>query len=489
MYLLTYVTYRSQNHLPWCHNLDKFRAKKEFNPPAGGNCINTLLGETTVVKAMLVGHGAREHAIAEALVRGGATLRAFMGARNPGITRLCNENIKVGSLDNFEAMAEFAEGIDFAVIGPEGPLVVGVADALQSAGIPCVGPTIQCAQLEGSKIFARNLLGKHHVPGNVEFEAFARYDEGGMRAFMRQLGEENYVVKPEGLTGGKGVKVAGEHLASIDDGLAYAEEVMRTGAGVVIEERVEGEEFTLQTFVDGTRVVGTPLVQDHKRAFDDDQGPNTGGMGSYSMPDGLLPFVTQSEVDKGIDIMTKTIEAVNSETGESYKGFLYGQFMKTAKGIKVIEFNARFGDPEAINVLSIMNSNLVDVCQQIVDGTLGGPLDFHPQATVVKYLVPAGYPTNPTADQPLEIDEECLQKLGAQQYFASVDEKDGVIYTSHSRAIAILGIADSLEDAEQIAEKGTTCVTGDLFHRQDVGTQALLQKRIAHMESLYPYYA
>jgi phosphoribosylamine--glycine ligase len=442
-----------------------------------------------VVKAILIGHGAREHAIAEALVRGGATLRAFMGARNPGITQLCNENVKIGSLDNFEAMAKFAEGCEFAVIGPEGPLVVGVSDALQSAGIPCIGPTIQCAQIEGSKIFTRNLLGKYHIPGNLEFEAFSRYDENGMRAFMRQLGEENYVVKPEGLTGGKGVKVAGEHLESIDDGLAYAEEVMRGGAGIVIEERAQGEEFTIQTFVDGTQVVGTPLVQDHKRAFEDDQGPNTGGMGSYSMPDGLLPFVTRAEVDQALDNITKTIEAIKQETGDLYKGFLYGQFMKTAKGIKIIEYNARFGDPEAINVLSIMNSNLVDVCQQIVDGNLAGPLDFQPQATVVKYLVPAGYPTNPAGDQPVEIDTERLQNLGARHYFASVDEREGTIFTSHSRAIAILGIADTLDEAEQIAEKGTSCVSGDLYHRQDIGTAALLQKRISHMESLYPYYS
>lgn len=439
-----------------------------------------------MTKVLLIGHGAREHAIADALVRGGATLRAFMGARNPGITQLCNGNVKVGPLDNFESMVEFAEGCDFAVVGPEGPLVVGVSDAFQSAGMPCVGPTIQCAQLEGSKIFTRNLLDEYHIAGNLTYQSFTKFDEADVRTFIRQLGEENYVVKPEGLTGGKGVKVAGEHLGSLEEGLAYAQDIMRGGAGMVIEERVDGEEFTLQTFVDGTHVLGTPLVQDHKRAYEDDQGPNTGGMGSYSMSDGLLPFVTQAEVEEAMQIMTQTVDAVNQETGETYKGFLYGQFMKTARGIKVIEFNARFGDPEAINVLAVMNSNFVEVCQQVLDGTLTGPLEFSPDATVVKYLVPAGYPASPVADQPITIDEEGLMSVPARLYFAAVDDREGTIYTSHSRAIAILGVGGTIELAENLAERGTEFVSGALYHRRDVGTPTLLQKRAKHVESLFP---
>ncbi len=437
-----------------------------------------------MVKAILVGNGAREHAIAEALVRGGATLRAFMAARNPGIIKLCNGNVKIGKLDNFEALATFAQDCDFAVVGPEAPLVVGCADALKSAGIPCVGPTIQCAQLEGSKIFTRSLLDKYKVPSNIPHTTFAKYDEAAILASMKKLGATGYVVKPDGLTGGKGVKVAGEHLKSYQDGLKYAKETFSNGGRVVIEERCEGEEFTLQAFVDGTHVVGTPLVQDHKRAFEGDQGPNTGGMGSYSMPDGLMPFVPKADVDQAITVMEKTVQAVKQETTETYKGFLYGQFMKTSKGIRLIEYNVRFGDPEAMNVLPVMESNLVEVCQKILDGTLGGPLKFQKKATVVKYLVPAGYPDKPDADAPVELQDADLRKLGARYYFASVDEREDKIYTSKSRTIGILGVADTLEQAEQVAERGTACVKGNLYHRRDVGTKALLQKRIDHMDRL-----
>ena len=437
-----------------------------------------------MVKVILVGNGAREHALAEALVRGGATLRAFLAARNPGIIKLCNGNVKVGKLDNFEALVAFAEGCDFAVVGPEAPLVVGCADALQSAGIACVGPTIQCAQLEGSKIFTRALLDKYKIPSNVSHTTFAKYDEGAILSFMKKLGETRYVVKPDGLTGGKGVKVAGEHLRNYEEGLKYAKETFNSGGHVIIEERCEGEEFTLQTFVDGIHVVGTPLVQDHKRAFEGDQGPNTGGMGSYSLPDGLMPFVTQADVDQAIKVMEKTVQAVKQETMETYKGFLYGQFMKTPKGIRLIEYNVRFGDPEAINVLPIMESNFVEVCQRILDGTLVGQLKFQKKATVEKYLVPTGYPDKPVANALVEVNEVDLQKVGARYYYASVDEREGNIYTSKSRTIGILGIADTLEQAEQVAEQGTSCVKGSLYHRRDVGTKTLLQKRIDHMNFL-----
>ncbi|OLS14323.1 MAG: phosphoribosylamine--glycine ligase [Promethearchaeota archaeon CR_4] len=439
-----------------------------------------------MVKVILVGNGAREHAIAEALVRGGAILRAFMAARNPGITKLCNNNIKIGKLDNFEALASFAEGCDFAVVGPEAPLVVVCADALQSAGIPCVGPTIQCAQLEGSKDFTRRLLDKYNISSNVPHTKFSKrdYDRNAILSAMETYGAEGYVLKPDGLTGGKGVRIAGEHLKSYLEGLQYATASLDSGDDLVVEERCEGEEFTLQTFVDGTHVVGTPLVQDHKRAFEGDQGPNTGGMGSYSMPDGLMPFVNQADVDQAILVMEKTVRAVKQETTETYKGFLYGQFMKTPKGIRLIEYNVRFGDPEAMNVLPIMESNFVEVCQKILDGTLGGQLRFQKKATVTKYLVPTGYPDNPAANALIEVNTDTLQKVGAKYYFASVDERDDKIYTSKSRAIGILGIADTLEQAEQVAEHGTACIQGNLYHRRDVGTKNLLQKRIDHMNRL-----
>ena len=298
------------------------------------------------------------------------------------------------------------------------------------------------------------------------------------------MGEENIVVKPEGLTGGKGVKVYGDHLFSKGDILNYCNELVDKNSRFLLEEKCDGEEFTLQTFVDGKNVIGSPLVQDHKRAYVDDKGPNTGGMGSYSMEDHLMPFFNQDDVNEALEDMKKTVAAVKAETGTEYKGFLYGQFMKTSKGIKLIEYNSRWGDPEAMNVLPLLKGNFVDICWAIINGNLVKNFEFEKKATVCKYLAPEGYPVNPKQDEKIEIDKSKLDKTGAKYYYASVYREGEDIFTTTSRAIGILGIASSLEEAEKIAEMGVGCIKGKLFHREDVGTRKLLQKRIDHMNAL-----
>jgi phosphoribosylamine--glycine ligase len=436
-----------------------------------------------MVNCLIVGHGAREHVIGETLVKGGANLYAFMSFKNAGLEDL-SKDIKIHSETDFQEILEFSKknSIEFAVIGPEAPLVVGIVDALEKGGIPCVGPKIEAAQLEGSKIFMRELLEKYKIRSNVKNKMFDSME--GVESYIKDMGEENIVVKPEGLTGGKGVKVFGDHLFSESDILEYCEELVSAKNRFLLEENCKGEEFTLQSFVDGKNVIGSPLVQDHKRAYEDDKGPNTGGMGSYSMEDHLMPFFTQDDVDDALEDMKKTVAAVKAETGVEYKGFLYGQFMKTANGLKLIEFNSRWGDPEAMNVLPLLKGNFVDICWAIINGNLSENFKFEKKATVCKYLAPEGYPVNPIRDKPVNIDKKKLEKVGAKYYYASVYREGNNIYTTTSRAIGILGISKSLEDAEKIAEKGVGCVEGKLFHRKDVGTQKLLQKRINHMNSL-----
>ncbi|MHA1680407.1 MAG: phosphoribosylamine--glycine ligase [Promethearchaeota archaeon] len=437
-----------------------------------------------MVKVLLIGNGARENAIAEAIVNGGAELKAFMNKNNPAIATLAKGNFRIDDLNNFKHALTFGKDCDFAVVGPEAPLVVGITDALESGGIPVVGPRIEAAQLEGSKIFMRALLKKYSIPANIEFSTFKSMD--GVPDYIDEIGLENVVVKPDGLTGGKGVKVFGEHLHSKDDAIEYCTEIFSGGGRVIIEEKLDGEEFTLQAFVDGNSLLGTPLVQDHKRAFENDEGPNTGGMGSYSMADHLMPFITREDVDVALDNMKKTIDAVRKETGTKYKGFLYGQFMKTGKGIKLVEYNARFGDPEAMNVLPLLETSFIDICRGVIDGNLKSVhATFKKQATVVKYLAPEGYPITPLANEPIHVDEAGLARVGAKYYFASVNARDdGSIITSTSRTMGILGMAETLEEAEKIAEKGANLVTGKLFHRKDVGTKDLLQKRIDHMKKI-----
>ncbi|MHA1913823.1 MAG: phosphoribosylamine--glycine ligase [Promethearchaeota archaeon] len=436
-----------------------------------------------MVNCLIVGHGAREHVIGETLVKGGADLFAFMSFKNAGLEDL-SKDIKIHSETDFQEILEFCsiKKIDFAVIGPEAPLVVGIVDALEKGGIPCVGPSIEAAQLEGSKIFTRDLLDKYKISSNLISKTFTSME--GVESYIKEMGEENIVVKPDGLTGGKGVKVYGDHLFSVSDILEYCEDIIKDNSRFILEENCDGEEFTLQTFVDGINVIGSPLVQDHKRAYEGDKGPNTGGMGSYSLQDHLMPFITREDVSEALEDMKKTVAAVKAETGAQYKGFLYGQFMKTAKGLKLIEFNARFGDPEAMNVLPLLTSNFVDICWDIINGSLSNDIKFENKATVCKYLAPEGYPENPKRDEIIEIDRDKLEKLGAKYYYASVYREGKNVYTTTSRAMGVLGVADSLNQAEQIAEAGVECIQGKLFHRKDVGTQKLLQKRIDHMNAL-----
>lgn len=437
-----------------------------------------------MVNTLVVGHGGREHVIGEALVNGGAKLYAYMSFKNAGLEDLSEGRIKIGSESDFKNIIDFSKenNIDFAVIGPESPLCIGIVDALEKSGIPCVGPKIEAAQIEGSKIFARNLLEKYDIPSNVEGKSFDSLV--GVEEYIDNIGEENVVVKPDGLTGGKGVKVYGDHLFSKQEILDYCKELISKKSSFILEEKLDGEEFTLQTFVDGTRVIPTPIVQDHKRAYEGDEGPNTGGMGSYSMEDHLMPFLKRYDVETALRDMTSVVAAIKAETGVEYKGFLYGQFMKTAKGIKLIEFNVRFGDPEAMNVLPILKSNFVDICQSIINGEIDMKIEFEKKATVCKYLAPEGYPVSPKKDEAINIDKEKLNEVGAKFYYASVYRENKEIYTTTSRAMGVLGIAESLQKAEQIAEQGVGYVQGNLFHRKDIGTQELLQKRIDHMDSL-----
>lgn len=435
-------------------------------------------------KVLVVGGGGREHAIVEALSRDGALVYSAMKNLNPGIARSAQRYSLVHETD-VAKVTEFARasGVELAVIGPEAPLEAGLADELIRHGIGCVGPTKAAARLETSKRFTRRLLKKHDVPGNVAFGTFQ--DLESARLFVDDFQGE-LVVKPEGLTGGKGVKVEGEHLSGKSEVMDYVKEILDKrigGAGVVLEERLIGEEFTLQAFCDGKDVRGMPLVQDHKRAYDGDVGPNTGGMGSYTDADHLLPFVTEDERQEAEEIMHRTIGAMRDE-GAPYRGVLYGQFMLTKDGPKVIEFNARFGDPEAMNVLTLLDNGFLEVCQGMADGKLGKAVPFLPKATVCKYVVPAGYGTESRSGRPIKVDEKAISDAGARLYYAAVDERDGVVYTTSSRSLGVVGMADSIEEAEAVCEEGLKHVQGEVFVRHDIGKNELVRRRVDHMRQV-----
>jgi len=438
-------------------------------------------------RVLLIGNGGREHAIARAVKRsnGLSELYAFMAAKNPGIAKLCRE-FSIGNTNDAAAVAKFAlsKKIDLAVVGPEAPLEAGVVDELLKHGVRCASPTKSAARMETDKGFARELLRKYNVKGSPDFGVFMDFKEAW--SFIDSLGKP-VVVKPAGLTGGKGVRIVGEQLRDSNDAKEYAKEILAEGVGgirkVVVEEKLEGEEFSLQAFVDGMRVIGTPMVQDHKRAFANDEGPNTGGMGAYSDTGYVLPFLRKSDYEDGVSIMEKSVEAFRKETGEDYKGFLYGGFIVTADGVKLLEFNARLGDPEAMNTLSVIKSDFLNILERVVDGNLKDA-SFYRKATVCKYLVPEGYPTSPRKNEPVEVDEKAIESSGAVLYYASVNQKDGRIYTGSSRTAGLVGIAESIEKAERIAESAIGFVKGKLSYRKDIGTRELIQKRMDHMKRL-----
>ncbi|MBN1664987.1 MAG: phosphoribosylamine--glycine ligase [Deltaproteobacteria bacterium] len=438
-----------------------------------------------MLNVLLIGNGAREHAIAEAVRRSKqARLFSFMKGNNPGIA-LLSEAVKIGSYNDMEAVIRFAEthNCTFAVIGPEDPLGNGIVDALREARIPSFGPTKSLARLETSKSFTRELLEKYGIPGNPVFRTFSSLE--GVEPFLNQL--DGIVIKPDGLTGGKGVMVQGDHFQTKQEALNYCRNTLPGHASVTIEEKLEGEEFSLQCICDGKTVCATPAVQDHKRRFVDDKGPNTGGMGSYSCEDHLLPFLKSRDIADALAITEKVAEALYRETGEYYKGIMYGGFMATKKGVKLIEYNARFADPEAMNILPLLKTDFCAVCQAVIDGTLDQlKVEFEKKATVCKYLVPAGYGL--PADHPDAKSASAKISVGgvgtARLYYASVDQRPDGLYMTTSRAIAMVGIAANLPDAEKIAQNAVAAVKGPVDHRPDIGTEALLHKRIMHMKAI-----
>lgn len=434
------------------------------------------------MRILVVGTGAREHAICQAVAKD-ADLYSIMSKKNPGIARI--SKFQISSENDLPEVKKFAleNKVEMAFIGPEGPLEMGIVDFLEEAGISCVGPTQEAARIETDKAFMRDLFEDHNISGSLVYKVFDNSQDAG--DFIDEFGQD-VVVKPIGLTGGKGVKIVGEHLKDAEEAKSYAKQIIDEKIGgharVVIEERLVGEEFTVQAFVDGDHLIPMPAVQDHPHAYEGDVGPITGGMGSYSDKNGLLPFLDKKSYEKSVQVMEKTIKAVKAEVGP-YKGILYGQFMLCSDGPRLVEYNARFGDPEAMNVLPLMDSSLVDLCEGIVDGNLR-KANFEPLATVCKYLVPSGYPeSSKGSNQIIKVNEEKI-KDNALIYYAAVDQRNNDIYTSASRALALVAMGDTIQDAEKACEESTQYVQGDVYHRRDVGTAQLIEKRIRHMEEI-----
>ncbi|WP_040219530.1 phosphoribosylamine--glycine ligase [Collinsella bouchesdurhonensis] len=423
--------------------------------------------ESQAIDILLLGSGGREHAIAKKLAASPRCGKLYIAPGNGGTSQE-GENISLDENDP-AAVAAFAKdhGCGMVVIGPEAPLVVGVADAVREEGIPCFGPGAEGAQMEGSKLFSKQLMERAGVP-TAAYGSFT--DEQSALDYVNAQGAP-LVVKADGLAAGKGVIVATELEQALDAvHECFSGAFGDAGNTVVVEEMLTGPECSLLAFTDGITVRPMATSQDHKRALEGDLGPNTGGMGVYSP----VPIVTPEEHETMVAIMHQTVEQLHRE-GIDYRGCLYGGFMLTPAGPKVLEFNARFGDPETQVILPRLQNDLVDVMLACAEQRLDEvELSWCDDWAVSVVLTSAGYPGSYEKGKVITGIEDAEALDGVTVYHAGTREQDGQILTNGGRVIDVTALGATFEDARNLAY--TACEKIDFEGktlRHDIGLRAL----------------
>ena len=415
------------------------------------------------MKVLVIGGGGREHAIVDALSRSPQVEKIFCAPGNAGITAQA-ECVAIRETE-VERLRDFAaqNGIGLTVVGPEVALAAGVVDVFKAAGLRAFGPTKAAARIESSKEFAKDLMAKYAIP-TAGYRAFTDYAAAMDYVASRPLPA---VLKYDGLAAGKGVVIA-ETMEEADAALKDMLLDDKFGAGkVVVEDFLTGPEFSFMCFVSGHKVWPMVLAQDHKRAFDGDKGPNTGGMGAYSP----LPFITAEDERYALEkVLQPTADAMVAE-GCPFEGVLYGGLMKTPQGIKVIEFNARFGDPETEVVLPRLKSDIVDIFSAVADGwELEHPLEWHDFSTVGVVLASKGYPGSYAKGAVIE----GLDEVDGAVYHMGTASKEGRIVTAGGRVAIVVCAAPTLGEALEKCNREVGKVRCDnLFHRTDIGRKAI----------------
>lgn len=423
------------------------------------------------INILLLGAGGREHALLAKLAESPRAGKLFVAPGNGGMLQLA-EAAPVNQ-DNPDEVAAWAaeNGIGLVVVGPEAPLVEGVADAVRAKGIACFGPNSDAAQMEGSKEFAKKVMARAGVP-TAAYRSFTERDAA--EEYVRELAGP-CVVKADGLAAGKGVIVAQtteEALAGVAQcfGGAFGD----AGKTVVIEEMLDGPECSLLALTDGTTVVPLATSQDHKRAYDGDKGPNTGGMGVYSpVPEHL---VSADDLAAMVDVMNRVVAQLKAD-GIVYSGCLYGGFMLTAEGPKVLEFNARFGDPETQVVLPRMHADLVDVFIACDNGTLAdADVRWDDDWAVSVVLASAGYPGSYESGKVITGLEEAAAQPGITVYHAGTKLDGGDVLTAGGRVLDVTAVAPTFAEARERAYAACDLIDfeGKQF-RTDIGARAIKQ--------------
>ena len=414
---------------------------------------------------LVIGSGGREHALYWKLSESPQTEQIYAIPGNPGMGASA-----AIALDDHAAILRFVKEheIGLVVVGPEVPLMNGLVDELEAAGIRAFGPRANAAEIEGSKSFAKDLMKKYGIP-TARYEVFTAAEPA--RAYIRQEGAP-IVVKADGLAAGKGVIVAMTEQEALDavDAIMEDHSFGDAGARVVIEEFMEGEEASLLAFTDGTTIRPMISAQDHKRAYDGDRGPNTGGMGTYAPAPVMTPEMTERAVE---EILKPTIAAMAKE-GRVYRGCLYLGLMVTADGPKVVEFNARFGDPETQVVLPLLDSDLVAIMCACADGTLADvPIRWKEGAAVCVVLASGGYPGHYEKGQEIHglADAEAM---GALVFHAGTAMKAGKLVTNGGRVLGVVGRGADISSAVDAAYAAAAKISfKDAYYRKDIAHRAL----------------
>ena len=423
------------------------------------------------MRILLIGGGGREHALAWKLVQSPKGEKLYAAPGNPGMALLQKCECINLNVDDLEGVADYAEekSIDLTVVGPEAPLVAGLADVFKRRGLPVFGPSKAAAQLEGSKAFSKELMAKYNIP-----TAFFKICEDieTAKAYVEEKGAP-IVVKADGLAAGKGVVVAmtkAEALEAIDE-MMGDHKFGAAGARLVLEEYMEGEEASLLAFTDGKTVVPMIAAQDHKRVFDGDEGPNTGGMGTYAP----APVMTDILRLKATELILKPVVEAMAKEGTPYQGCLYAGLMIKGDSVKVVEFNCRFGDPETQVVLPLLDGDLAEIMLACATGTLDkAEVAWHDKAAVCVVMASGGYPESYEKGKEITGLAAAEEDKDVVVFHAGTKEAEGKIVTSGGRVLGVTAVDSSIKAARDRAYAAVEKIAFEKnFYRKDIAWRAL----------------
>ena len=423
------------------------------------------------MRILLIGGGGREHALAWKLVQSPKVEKLYAAPGNPGMALLQKCECINLNVDDLEGVADYAEekSIDLTVVGPEAPLVAGLADVFKRRGLPVFGPSKAAAQLEGSKAFSKELMAKYNIP-----TAFFKICEDieTAKSYVEEKGD-HIVDKADGLAAGKGVVVAmtkAEALEAIDE-MMGDHKFGAAGARLVLEEYMEGEEASLLAFTDGKTVVPMIAAQDHKRVFDGDEGPNTGGMGTYAP----APVMTDILRLKATELILKPVVEAMAKEGTPYQGCLYAGLMIKGDSVKVVEFNCRFGDPETQVVLPLLDGDLAEIMLACATGTLDkAEVAWHDKAAVCVVMASGGYPESYEKGKEITGIAAAEEDKDVVVFHAGTKEAEGKIVTSGGRVLGVTAVDSSIKAARDRAYAAVEKIAFEKnFYRKDIAWRAL----------------